>query len=73
PIRISPDLIRKGISLTGSWHYNINHFPKIMQVIQNSPLLDTFITHVIPMSNIQEAFEVSASQLNGKIILKPWE
>jgi L-iditol 2-dehydrogenase len=72
-IRISPDLIRKGISLTGSWHYNINHFPKIMQVIQNSPLLDKFITHVIPMSRIQEAFEVSASQNNGKIILKPWE
>lgn len=73
PIRISPDLIRKGISLTGSWHYNINHFPKIMEVIKNSPLLDKFITHVIPMSSIQEAFEVSASQNNAKIILKPWE
>jgi L-iditol 2-dehydrogenase len=72
-VRISPDLIRKGISLTGSWHYNINHFPKIMQVIQNSLLLDKFITHIIPMSKIQEAFEVSASQNNGKIIIKPWE
>ncbi len=73
PIRISQDLIRKGISLMGSWHYNLNVYPKIMHIIQNFPLLDKFITHVYPMSQIQEAFEMSASQNNAKIILKPWE
>lgn len=73
PVRISPDLLRKGISLIGSWHYNRNHFPKIMEVIQHSPLLDQFITHTFPMSQIQQAFETSASQNCAKIILKPWE
>lgn len=72
-IRISPDMIRKGLTLIGSWHYNLNDFPKIMQVIQKSPLVDLLISHVFPMSRIQEAFETSASRQSAKIILKPWE
>lgn len=73
PVTISNDLIRKGIHLIGSWHYNLNDYPKIMKVIQNSPLLDKFITHIFPMSRVEEAFEVSASQKSAKILLKPWE
>ena len=72
-IRISPDMIRKGLTLIGSWHYNLNDFPKIMQVIQESPLLDLLVSHVMPMSQVQEAFELSASRRCAKIILKPWE
>jgi threonine dehydrogenase-like Zn-dependent dehydrogenase len=72
PLRISDDMLRKGISLIGSWHYNLSEFPKIMKVIKHSPLLDQFITHTFPMSQIQEAFEVSASQNCAKIILNPW-
>jgi L-iditol 2-dehydrogenase len=73
PLGISRDMIRKGLNLFGSWHYNLNDFPKIMQIIENSPLVDKLITHVYPMSQIQEAFEVSASQQAAKILLKPWE
>jgi threonine dehydrogenase-like Zn-dependent dehydrogenase len=72
PLRISPDMIRKGITLIGSWHYNINLFPKIMQVIQQSPLVPKLISHTFPLSDIQHAFEVSASPEHAKIILKPW-
>lgn len=71
-IRISPDLIRKGLTLIGSWHYNLNDFPKVVQVIQESPLIDLLISHVMPMSRIQEAFECSASHESAKIILDPW-
>ncbi len=71
-IRISPDMIRKGLTLLGSWHYNLNDFPKIMQVIQKSSLLDLLISHVIPMSQIQTAFQCSASHDSAKIILHPW-
>lgn len=73
PIRISSDLIRKGISLVGAWHYNLNDFPKIMQVITESPLVDRLITHTFPFNQIQQAFEVSARQNCAKVILKPWE
>ncbi len=73
PIKVSPDMIRKGLTLIGSWHYNLNHFPKIMQVIRSSPVVAQLISHVLPMSDIQRAFEISSSQQCGKILLKPWE
>ncbi|MCC2686930.1 MAG: hypothetical protein K0R75_3829 [Paenibacillaceae bacterium] len=73
PVIVSQDLLRKGLTLIGSWHYNLNDFPKLMKVIQQSPLIDSFVTHVFPMSQIQQAFETSASQTSGKILLKPWE
>lgn len=72
-MRVSPDLIRKGLTLLGSWHYNLSYFPAIMKVIQESPLIDLLLSHVLPMSRIQEAFELSASHQTAKIILKPWE
>ncbi|MHB0858734.1 MAG: zinc-dependent alcohol dehydrogenase [Anaerolineae bacterium] len=72
-VRVSPDLIRKGLRVIGSWHYNLNDYPAVMQVIQRSPLIDLLISHVLPMSRIQEAFELSASHQTAKVILKPWE
>ena len=71
-IRVSPDMIRKGLTLMGSWHYNLNEFPHIMQIIQESPLIDLLISHTFPMSRIQEAFECSISRESAKIILDPW-
>lgn len=72
-IRVSPDLIRKGLTVRGSWHYNLSLFPRIMQVIQESPAIEQLITHRFPMSQIQQAFEASASHQCGKIILDPWQ
>jgi len=72
-IRVSPDMIRKGLTVRGSWHYNLSLFPKVMQVIQESPVVGDLISHVLPMSRVQEAFEISASHQCAKIILKPWE
>jgi threonine dehydrogenase-like Zn-dependent dehydrogenase len=71
-LRISPDLIRKGLTLMGSWHYNLNDYPKIMLVIEESPLIEQLISHVLPMREIQAAFELSASHETAKIILQPW-
>jgi threonine dehydrogenase-like Zn-dependent dehydrogenase len=72
PLRISPDMIRKGLTLIGSWHYNLNLFPQIMRVIQNSALVPRLITHTFPLSEVQRAFEVSAAAEHAKIILRPW-
>jgi L-iditol 2-dehydrogenase len=73
PIRISSDMLRKGLTLIGSWHYNLNVYPDVLQVIQRSPDIDKLISHVLPMSRVQEAFETSASHETCKILLKPWE
>ena len=72
-IHVSPDLIGKGLRLAGAWHYNLNQFPGLMKVIEGSPLLDLLISNIYPMSEIQQAFETSASHESAKIILKPWE
>ncbi len=72
-IRVSNDMIRKGLTLHGAWHYNLARFPQVMKVIQESPVVEKLISHVMPMSKIQEAFELAASRENAKIILKPWE
>lgn len=72
-VRISPDFIRTGVTVRGCWHYNLSDFPKIMTVIQQSPLIDRLISHTLPMSRIQEAFELCAAQQTAKVILKPWE
>jgi len=72
-VKVSDDLIRKGLTIHGSWHYNIEMYPRVMQVIQNSPLINQLISNSFTFDQIQEAFETSASCDGAKIILKPWE
>ena len=72
-IRISPDMIRKGLTLRGVWHYNLALFPKVMQVIQRSPSIADLISHTFPMREAQAALELSTSKQNAKIILHPWD
>jgi len=71
-IRISPDMIRKGLTLVGSWLYNIADYPYVMQVIQKSPLIDLLISHILPMSQIQQGFELLASGQCAKVVVHPW-
>lgn len=74
PLTISPDMIRKGLTLFGSWHYNLADTPKIMQMIAESgPILDKLISHRFPLSEIQQAWETQVSGQCAKVILKPWE
>lgn len=69
-IKASPDFIRKGINLTGQWHYSLNGVVKIMEVIKKSPMIDKFITHVYPYDRVQEALEICASHNCGKVVLE---
>jgi len=71
-IQVSPDMIRKGLTLAGSWLYNLADFPKVMKVIQESPLIELLVSHVMPMSRIQEAFELVVSGECAKVVLTPW-
>ncbi|MDP6124143.1 MAG: zinc-binding dehydrogenase [Candidatus Latescibacteria bacterium] len=69
----SSDFIRKGLTIYGSWHYNLNLFPKIMHVIENSPLTSLLSSHTFPMSGIQQAFELQTTRQSAKVLLRPWE
>lgn len=72
-IHVSPDMIRKGLTVVGSWFYNMADYPRVMQVIQQSPLIDLLVSHVMPMSRIQDAFELLASGQCAKVVVHPWE
>ncbi len=71
-ITVSPDMIGKGLTVVGSWLYNRGDYPKVMKVIRESPLIDLLISHEMPMSEIQEAFEILARGESGKIVVDPW-
>jgi L-iditol 2-dehydrogenase len=73
PLRISPDMIRKGLTLFGSWHYNLKDTPKIMRIIaEHGPLLDQLISHRFPLAQIQAAWETQVAGTCAKVLLKPW-
>jgi L-iditol 2-dehydrogenase len=73
PLRISPDLIRKGLTLFGSWHYNLKDTPKMMRLIaESAPQLDKLISHRFPLEEIQRAWETQSSGECAKVLLKPW-
>lgn len=42
-------------------------------LVNVGPALDRLITHILPMSRVQEAFELQVSGRCGKVVLKPWE
>lgn len=74
PITVSPDMIRKGLHLIGQWHYLLNDFDKMMQLVRESgDILDVLNSHKFPMSKVQDALELSASHECGKITLYPWK
>jgi len=73
-IKVSNDMIRKGLTLRGAWHWNLSDAPRMMQMIRESgDLIDKHITHTFPMSQAQEAFELQVTGECGKVVLHPWE
>jgi len=72
PLRASPDMIRKGLTVRGNWHYNLALYPRVMQVIRESPVVEQLISHSFPLSRVQEALATCASHETAKVLLFPW-
>ena len=74
PLRVSSDMIRKGLRLIGSWHFNLADSPRMMRMIGDiGDQLDKLITHQFALDDIQSAWETQLSGQCGKVILQPWE
>jgi len=72
-LNASTDLLRKGLTLRGIWHFNLGEADKMMKLVREAAAsLDKAITHQFPMSRVQEAFELQLSGQCGKILLDPW-
>ncbi len=70
---ISDDMIRKGLTLHGSWHYNLSLTPKILRVIAaNGDKIDQLISHRFALEDAQAAWETQVGGQCGKVLLKPW-
>ncbi len=71
-IHISPDMLRKGLTLVGSWHYNLKDVPKMMRMIAEIGAdLDLLISHTFPLDQVQQAWELQASGQCAKVLLVP--
>lgn len=73
PIRVSPDMLRKGLAIYGSWHYNLQLYPKILQVLRGSKAAPALISQILPFSQVQQALEICASHECAKVLLRAWE
>ena len=74
PIRVGPDLLRKGIRLIGSWHYNLGDYGRLMATIAAVPdQLERLISHRFALEDVEEAWALQLGGECAKIILKPWE
>ena len=73
-IKVSDDMICKGLALHGAWHYNQADTPRIMQIIADSgDKLDKLITHTFSMAKVSDAFGLQLSGRCGKVVLHPWD
>lgn len=71
-VRVSADLLRKGLTLHGNWHYSLADGQRVMRLIQRSGAqLDRLITHVMPMALVRDAWGLQAGGDCGKMVLVP--
>ena len=72
PIAISDHLIRKGLTIMGSWHWNLNLTGEILETIRQSrSSIQKLVTHIFPMEQLENAFKLQINGECGKIILRP--
>jgi len=72
-VKVSDDLIRKGLTIHGSWHWNLNDTKQIMDTIANSnDLIGKLVTHKFALSEAEDAFKLQISGKCGKVLLHPW-
>lgn len=69
---LSKDLLRKGLTLYGIWHWNLNHYHLMIETIRKSrDKIQQLITHTFPLEEVEKAFQLQLTAQCGKIILKP--
>jgi L-iditol 2-dehydrogenase len=71
-LHVSNDMLRKGLTLHGSWHFNLADVPRLMQVIRATrDRIERLVTHTFPLDRVQDAFELQLTGECGKVLLTP--
>ena len=68
-----PALVPLGLTLHGIWHWNhLTMAPQMWATIRKArPLLDTMLTHVLPLEDVAAAMDLQQSGRCGKVFLLP--
>jgi threonine dehydrogenase-like Zn-dependent dehydrogenase len=70
-INTSLDMLRKGLTLHGVWHYNLSRTPQIMELIADcGDKLDRLITHRFELEDVEKAWQLQLTGRCGKVLLK---
>jgi threonine dehydrogenase-like Zn-dependent dehydrogenase len=72
-VEISPssDLIRRDITLMGSWFYHFCEYEAMLDLYRRGLAVERLITHRFPRSQVAEAYRLFAAGETGKVILLP--
>jgi L-iditol 2-dehydrogenase len=69
---ISKYILRKGLTLHGIWHWNLNDTQQMIDTIRASKeKISKLITHVFPLDKIEDALNLQLTANCGKVILRP--
>lgn len=67
------DVVSKGLTLHGSWHWNYGDIDRIFETIKKAAnLIDRQITHTFPLEKIKQAWDLQLTGNCGKVLLYPW-
>lgn len=69
---LSSTLLRKGLTLHGIWHWNLNYFQQMIDTIRASKQkIQQLITHTFSIDDISDAFNLQITANCGKVVLRP--
>lgn len=68
-LNVSRDLIRRDITLMGSWYYHYCEYPFMVDLYRRGLEVEKLITHRYPVSDGARAFQEFASGRTGKVLL----
>lgn len=67
------DIVSKGLTIHGAWHWNYGAVDRIFKVIrEHGDLIDRQITHTFPLENVADAWDLQLTGDCGKVLLYPW-
>lgn len=70
---ISNDFIRKGLTVHGSWYYNLADVGPLLAIIRRlGSALEPLVTHRFAMRDVESAFALQERAETGKVMLLPW-
>ena len=71
-IRPSNDFLRKGLTVQGIWHMNMNEVDDLISFLRRAPeKARLLLTHRYPMERAQEAFDMFVSRQAVKVAIHP--